>query len=78
MYKALEVEDILSRKKLIMLNGDNKKEAKRESVRIKRIVYDLHDVIVDSKRVVLLNMNSLFYLNLKTGRGVIQNLEAIR
>ena len=35
MYKALEVEDILSRKKLIMLNGDNKKEAKRESVRIK-------------------------------------------
>ena len=61
-----------------MLNGDNKKEAKRGSVRIKRIVYDLHDVIVDSKRVVLLNINSLFYLKLKTGRGVIQNLEAIR
>ena len=28
-------------------------EAKLESVRIKRIVLDLQDVIVDSKRVVL-------------------------
>ena len=37
---------------LIMINGDNKKEANHESVRVKRIVLDLHGVIVDSKRVV--------------------------
>ena len=37
---------------LIMINTDNKKEAKHESVRVKRIVLDLHGVIVDSKRVV--------------------------
>ena len=35
---ALKVEFIISRKMLIMLNGDNKKEAKRESVRIKSMV----------------------------------------
>ena len=38
---------------LIMINSDNKKEAKHESVRIKRIVLDLHGVIVDSRMVVL-------------------------
>ena len=32
--------------------GDNKKEAKHESVRIKRIVLNLHGVIVDSRMVV--------------------------
>ena len=37
---------------LITINADNKKEAKHESVRVKRIVLDLHGVIVDSKRVV--------------------------
>ena len=37
---------------LIMINGDNKKDAKHESVRIKRIVLDWNEVI-DSKRVVL-------------------------
>ena len=37
---------------LIMINADNKREAKHESVRVKRIVLDLHGVIVDSKRVV--------------------------
>ena len=52
MYKALEVEFIISRKMLIMINGDNKKEAKHESVRI-RIVLDLHGVTVGSKRAVL-------------------------
>ena len=36
---------------LIMINGDN--EGKHESVRIKRIVLDLHSVIVDSRMVVL-------------------------
>ena len=35
---ALKVEFIISRKMLIMLNDDNKKEAKRESVRIKSMV----------------------------------------
>ena len=47
------------------------KEVKYESVRIKRIVLDLHGVIVDSWMLFSLNMNSLFYLELKTGRGVI-------
>ena len=46
------------------------KEVKYESVRIKRIVLDLHGVIVDSW-LFSLNMNSLFYLKLKAGEGVI-------
>jgi len=50
MYKALQVEFIISTKILIVMNSDKKSEAKRESV---RIVLDLHGVIVDSKRVVL-------------------------
>ena len=53
MYKALEVEFIISRKMLIMINSDTKKETKHKSVRIKRIVLDLLDVNVVSKRVVL-------------------------
>ena len=40
MYKSLEVEYITSRKILIVINGDNKKEAKHERVRIKRTVLD--------------------------------------
>ena len=53
MYKALEVEFVISRNMLIMINGDNlQNEAKHKSVRIKRKVLDLHGVIVDSKRVV--------------------------
>ena len=48
-----------------------RKEVKHESVRIKKIVLDLHGVIVDSKWLFSLNMNSLFYLKLKAGRGVI-------
>ena len=48
-----------------------RKAVKHESVRIKKIVLDLHGVIVDSRMVVPLNTNSLFYLKLKTGRGVI-------
>ena len=55
MYKPLGVEFIMSRKMLIVINGHNKKETKHESVRIKRIVLDLHGVIVVSKRVVLFN-----------------------
>ena len=48
-----------------------RKEVKHESVRIKRIVSDLYGVIVDSRIVVPLNINSLFYLKLKAGSGVI-------
>ena len=35
-----------------MINADNKKEAKHESVRVKRIVLDLHGVIFHSKSIV--------------------------
>ena len=38
---------------LIVIKSDNKEEAEHESVRIKRIVLDLHGVIVFSMRVVL-------------------------
>ena len=55
MYQPLGVEFIISRKMLIAINGHNKKETKHESVRIKRIVLDLHGVIFVSKRVVLFN-----------------------
>ena len=40
---------MVSRTMLIMMNSDNKKEVKHENVRIKKIVLDLHGVIVDSK-----------------------------
>ena len=53
MYKALEVEFIISKIMLFMINGENKREAKHESVRIKWMVLDLRDVTVDSRRVVL-------------------------
>ena len=38
---------------LIKMNSDNKKRVKHASVRIKKIVLDLHGVIIDSKMVVL-------------------------
>ena len=47
MYKALEVEFIIRKTMLIMINGENKREAKHESGRIKWMVLDLHDVTVD-------------------------------
>ena len=47
-----EVELTTSRKMPTMIIRDRKKEAKHESVKIKRIVKDLHSVIVDSKRIV--------------------------
>ena len=53
------------------------KEVKYESVRIKRIILDLHGVIVIHGWLFSLNMSSLFYLELKTGRGVIYNMEVI-
>ena len=39
---------------------------KRDKVRIKRIVLDLHDVIADSKKVVVFKYEMLFYLKLET------------
>ena len=48
-----------------------RKEVKHESMRITRIVLDLHGVIVDSRMVFLFQYEELFYLELKTGRGVI-------
>ena len=47
MYKALEVEFIIRKTMLIMINGENRREAKHESVRIKWMVLDLYDVTVD-------------------------------
>ena len=38
---------------LIMINGDNKMNMKRDSVRIIKKILDLHGVIVDSRKVVL-------------------------
>ena len=38
---------------LIMINGDNKMNMKRDNVSIIRIILDLHGVIVDSRTVVL-------------------------
>lgn len=49
MYKALEVEYIISRKMLIV----TKNVAERKNVRIIRIILDFSGVIVDSKRAVL-------------------------
>ena len=40
------------------------------------MVLDLHDVTVDSRRVVLFEY-VFFYLRLKTDRGVIQNRDAL-
>ena len=45
---------------------------KRHKVRIKRRVLDLHDVIADSRKVVVFEYESLFYPSeLETRRGVI-------
>ena len=44
---------------------------KCDNVKIIRIALDLHDVIVDSRRLFSLNVNSFLYLELETGRGVI-------
>ena len=46
-------------------------------MRIESLVLDLHGVIVDSRMVVLFEYDLLIYLELETGRGVIQNMEAI-
>ena len=46
MYKALEVEFIISRQMLIMINGDNKMNMKRDNVRIIRTILELYGVII--------------------------------
>ena len=51
MYKALEVE-FISRKSA-NYNSNNGMYIKRDNMRIKMIVLNLHDVIVDLKKVVL-------------------------
>ena len=51
MYKALEVEFI--RTKSANYASNNGMYIKRDNMRIKMIVLNLHDVIVDLKRVVL-------------------------
>ena len=38
---------------VIMINCDNKKNMKRDNVRIIRIILDLHGVIGDSRAVVV-------------------------
>ena len=52
MYKALEVE-IISSKSAYYASNNRMSIVKRDSVRIIRMFLDLHDVIVDSKKVVL-------------------------
>ena len=39
---------------------------KREKVRIKRIVLDLHDVLDDARKVFVFEYEILFYLKLET------------
>ena len=51
MYKALQVEFVS--KKNANYASNNGMCIKRDNVRIKRIVLDLHDVIADSKKVVV-------------------------
>ena len=68
---------------LIMTKGDNKMNMKRDNVRIVRIILDLHDEIVDSRKVVLrtlfsLNMKRFFYRELENGRNNGNNLMNIR
>ena len=75
MYKTLEVE-FISRKNANYANN-NGMHIRRNNVRIKRIVLDFHDAIVDSKKFFSLNMNGLFYLKLKTRRGAKWNMETV-
>ena len=51
MYKALQVE-FISKKKNANYASNNGMYIKRDKVRIKRIVLDLHDVFADSKKAV--------------------------
>ena len=44
---------------------------KRDKVRIKKIVLDLHDVIADSRKVVLFEYEMPLLSKLETRRGVI-------
>ena len=44
---------------LIMINGDNKMNMKRDKVRIIRIILNSHGVTVDSRKVVLFEHEKL-------------------
>ena len=50
---------------------------KRDKVRIKRIVLDLHDVIADSRKVVLFKYEMPLLSKLETRKGVIINMETV-
>ena len=52
MYKALQVK-FISEKKNANYASNNTMYIKRHKVRIKRRVLDLHDVIADSRKVVV-------------------------
>ena len=71
MYKALQVEFVS--KKNANYASNNGMYIKGGKVRIKtRRVFDLHDVIVDSRKDVLFEyeMALLSYIKLETRRGV--------
>ena len=52
LYKALQVE-FISRKNANYASNNGMYKKKRDKVKIKRIVLDFHDVIADSKKVVV-------------------------
>ena len=64
MYKALEVEFIISKQcyLLLTINSDNKMNMKHVNVRVIRITLDLHGAIVDSRKVVLFEYKINFFL----------------
>ena len=55
---------------LIMMNGDNKMNVKRNNVRIIRIILDLHGVIVDSRKVVLFEYGTSWKLQFSLSHGI--------
>ena len=50
---------------------------KRDKVRIKRKALNIHDVIADSRKVVLFVYEMPFHLKLEPCRGVIYNMKAV-
>ena len=44
---------------LMLINGDNKMNMKRDNVRIIRIILDIHGVIVDSRKDILFEYEKL-------------------
>ena len=52
-------------------NNNNGVYIKRDKVRIKKIVLDLHDIIVDSRKFVLFEYEMPLLSKLETRRGLI-------